>query len=166
MSDKHLYALATFDPDTEARLAELDALLKSAGFFGSQTQGIPHHLTLCRYDPSQEADACRKLAALCEGTSTFPVLLGHIGLFGLRVLFLAPEPNERLLKLVREASTDSLDAADAWAGHATLLIDEDAAILRALPLVAANFSGLQARITGISLYEFFPTRHVADFSFA
>ncbi len=163
MADKQLYLLATFDEETSRKMADLDNLLKQAGFSGTQTQGIPHHFTMASFDPAREDEINHMLRQVCGATPCFSLPFHHIGLFGLKVLFLAPDVNEELLSLHQKLSLGQPDGKNGWSAHVTLLIDAPEEILKALPIVAEHFNGFMARVKSVSLYEFFPARFIAEY---
>lgn len=99
-----------------------------------------------------------KLVQVCAETDCFEIKLDHIGLFGLKVLFIEPNMNFELLKLQQCFFTDCGNGYHDWAAHATLLMDEPEIILKALPIIAKNFKPFKARIESIKLYEFFPAK--------
>ncbi len=161
MAEKFLYVLAGFDAETEAKLAELQDLLYANGFVGTQTKGIPFHLTLGSTlvaDGREEGWLKEIMEEMAERSFDFTVTFNHIGIFsGGKVLFAAPDPVEELLHL-----NSRFDFSDeSWTPHATLLIDEPSVILDALPLVLGKFKPFTARIDKLYLYEFFPSRHIA-----
>ncbi|MBQ9959004.1 MAG: 2'-5' RNA ligase, partial [Oscillospiraceae bacterium] len=51
-------------------------------------------------------------------------------------------------------------AETSWTAHTTLLIDERATVLSALPIIAEKFKPFLATMTSLHLYEFWPTRHI------
>ena len=69
MADKQLYLLATFDEETSRKMADLDDLLKQAGFSGAQTQDIPHHLTMASFATAREEEIKRMLRQVCGGSA-------------------------------------------------------------------------------------------------
>ena len=160
MAEKSLYVMAGFDAETEERLAELQNLLYANGFTGTQTKGIPFHLTLGSRPADEENEEwlLEIMREVAEISFDFTVTFNHIGIFsGGKVLFAAPDTEMELLHL--NGSFDFSD--DSWTPHATLLVDEPSVILEALPLVLDNFRPFTGRIDKLYLYEFFPSRHIA-----
>jgi len=161
MAEKFLYVMAGFDAETEERLAELQDLLYAHGFTGTQTKGIPFHLSLGSMpvaDGTEEQWLTESMEKAAKRSFDFTVTFNHIGIFsGGKVLFAAPDPVEELLHL--NGWFDHTD--DSWTPHATLLIDEPSVILDALPLVLEKFKPFTGRIDRLYLYEFFPPRHIA-----
>lgn len=164
MSEKFLYLIATFDEETSKRMKEIECILNEAGIVGKQTPNIPYHITLTCYDTGREDEVKKLLQDVCTKTKSFDLSFNHIGLFGLKVMFLAPDVNYELLELYKNLDKDCIKGSKGWTAHATILIDEAENILKALPLVAQNFQQLNARVKSVSLYEFFPIRFIAEYN--
>jgi len=162
MHDKALYLLAQFDNETQNILAGYYDILRQNGFEGNQTKNIPYHFTLGRHGSDCEKQLISKLMEVCSETACIDINLGHIGLFGLKVLFIGPNMNFELLKLHHSFFPNEGNGCHAWSAHATLLMDEPETILKALPIIADNFKPIKARIESVGLYEFFPARLVQE----
>jgi len=162
MEDKYLYLLAQFDKKTQEILAGYYDILRQKGFIGNQTENIPYHITLGKKDIDCEKQLIEDLDKICASTACIDIHLSHIGLFGLNVLFIAPDMNFELLTLQQKFFPNCGSGAYNWTAHATLLIDEPEKILKAIPIVAENFKPFIARIESIGLYEFFPTRFIKE----
>lgn len=163
MQDKLLYAIAVFDEETLKYMEGIQNVIKEAGIAGQQTPGIPHHITLASYDTSREEEIKELLEEVCSKTRSFDLAFNHIGLFGLRVMFLAPDVNYELLELHNKLDKSSIPDSRGWTAHVTLLIDEDQNIQKAIPLAAQNFGYFKARIESVRLYEFFPSRFIGEY---
>ncbi|MFT8311090.1 MAG: 2'-5' RNA ligase family protein [Sporolactobacillus sp.] len=161
MPDKMLYVLAQFDRETQSKMNHIQQLLKEQGISGQQTSNLLYHLTLASFDSNQESEIKERLQTVCHETSSFNLTLSHIGLFGLTVLFLAPNVTHDLLDLQSHFIQGNRDEHE-WAAHATLLIDESEAVQKALPIVAEHFKPFRATIDSISLYEFRPARCIEN----
>lgn len=164
MSEKFLCLLATFDEETSRRMKELEQIINQEGIIGNQTPNLPHHITLASFDISQEDEVKQLLQDVCSKTKSFNLEFNHIGLFGLKVLFLAPDVNYELFELHKNFDRFEIKNSRGWTAHATLLIDDAENIQRALPIVAQNFQQLKAKVQSLSLYEFFPTRLIAKYN--
>lgn len=161
MEEKHLYAVALFDAETERRLAGLYQALVGQGFIGTQTKGIPYHITLGAFAPQDEAAVVRRAREAARTMPAFPVCLSNLGLFGRNVLFIAPAVRRELLDLLQAVVPNGSSADEfPWVAHVTLLMDEPEAILRAVPLAAEQFMPFQARVESVGVYEYFPERKV------
>ena len=159
MQDKALFLLATFDDQTQNKLAAYYDLLYKNGFIGSQTKNIPYHFTLGSMNIDCESQTI-DLKKICADTRKIEINLAHIGLFGLNVLFISPNMNFELLTLQQSFFPACGNGYHLWAAHATLLKDEPETILKAIPIIAQNFEPFKARIENIELYEFFPLRFI------
>jgi 2'-5' RNA ligase len=164
VSNKFLCLLATFDEETTTYLKRIESMLCNEGFSGKQTTDIPHHITLAYYNTTSEDDVKQLLQDVCAKSKSFNLSYNHIGLFGLEVMFLAPDVNSELLELRKNFVTDYIKDKNEWTAHTTILIDEAENIQKALPIVAHNFQQLNVRVESVSLYEFFPTRFIAKYS--
>lgn len=161
MSETFFCALAILDASAQTRMQAFYQLLQDEGMIGSQTKGIPYHLTLAYYGAGQEKQAQQRLEAACRNQAAFPIRFGHVGLFGQKVLFLSPDMDETLMRLQKQACLPG-EAGAPWTAHATLLLDEPHSILRAAEILTAWFEPFDARVERVSLYEFFPPRLIAD----
>ncbi len=139
------------------KMGEIQHALLRSGIVGRQTPDIPYHITLGAFLVARRQEVYNILEQVSRDLSAFTVDFNHIGLFGLKVLFLAPDVNRELLELQRY-----FDDGHPWTAHATLLVDEPDMVLKALPIVADHFKSLQARIESIGLYEVLPTRCVCE----
>jgi len=162
MKDKFLCLLAQFDKETQERLTGYYDILRQNGFVGNQTNNLPYHFTLGKDDIDCEKKLINLLEKICANTACIDIHLSHIGLFGLGVLFIAPDMNLELLTLQQKFYPHCGNGAYNWTAHATLLMDEPDQIWKALPIVAKNFKPFKARIESIGLYEFFPMRFIKE----
>ena len=164
MQEKFLGLIAQFDKETQNIIAGYYDILCQNGFIGNQTKDIPYHFTLGSYSYSIDCEKqlINDCERICSETGCIDIKLDHIGLFGLKVLFIEPNMNFELLKLQQSFFPDCGNGYHPWAAHATLLLDEPEIILKALPIVAENFKPFKARIESVALYEFFPKRLIKE----
>lgn len=163
MADKLLYILAGYDDKTSARLESIQNKLYECGFTGTHTKNIPLHITLGSFPTGKEKEIelAQLIQTLADKISPFKITFNSISIFdNERVLFVAPDTNEKLLKL-KEIFGDSYN----WTAHTTMIIDEPDVILKALPIVLNEFTAFSGSITSLHLYEFFPTRHILSVNF-
>ena len=162
MAEQFLTLMADLDPDAQARLAGWYDLLKSAGFTGTQTPGLPYHISLTSFPTSDETEAVAITRRAAERFAPVSVHLSHIGLFaGGRILFAAPERNPELDRL-EEACRSAAPQRHPWTPHTTLLIDEPDRVHAALPVLLGAFVPFVARITRLHLCAFWPTREIVS----
>ncbi|MDR0916827.1 MAG: 2'-5' RNA ligase family protein [Oscillospiraceae bacterium] len=145
-----LYLIAVLDDVSQARLAALSDELTARGF--EYTHLVPFHITLA--GPDTPLDTMREhIESVCAATPAFDIGIGHVGLFGLAVLFLAPLPSEPLLTLERNLLGRINDAPDGWVPHVTMRMGEPEYIERAVPILARSFEPFTARIERVEMYE-------------
>jgi len=162
MQDKALYFIANFDEETQGVLAGYYDILYQNGFVGKQTKDIPYHFTLGSRSVNHEEQMINELDIICSETSCIDISLGYIGLFGQRVIFVAPCMNFELQRLQNRFFNDGGIGCHKWAAHATLLWDEPQVILKAIPIITEKFKPFKARIESVALYEFFPKRFIKE----
>lgn len=158
MDKKFLCVMAGYDANTESVLSDLQKRLYESGYVGEHTKNLPQHITLGSFETSREMELKELIKAAAERTKAFPITFNHIGIFGgSKVLFIAPDINRKLLEL-KENFGPSYD----WTPHTTMLIDHPETIYRALPVIADHFKAFEGRIENLYLYEFWPTRFIAE----
>lgn len=150
------YLLAEFDAASQRRLRDLWETLLDHGFDDQQTPGLPPHITLRGLPDGHRIDLDAKLAH----QPAIDVRLGHLGLFGQAVLFVAPNVNEDLLALYRRLAPEDSRACHDWVPHVTMLIDTPPHIGKALPILAQGFVPFDARVVRVCLYQMNPVRRV------
>jgi len=164
MDDKRIYLIAQFDKSTNKKLAGIYDKLVQAGIIGEQTQGIPYHITLGSFELGSETQVMERTQSVCKQTKSFDIALNYIGLFGLKVLFLAPSMNTELLKLFRDLIPDgTITGSHKWVAHATILMDSPNHIQAAIPIVSQAFSPVIAQIVSVGVYEFFPKKFITEY---
>jgi len=156
MKGTFLSVMACFDPQADEKFGVIRASLKQAGFKGRQSKNLPNHITLGIYEPDMEESLTSRINDLADSTDAISVSFGNVGLFGLRVAFIAPVVNHRLLE-IHEALPFS---EEPWSPHVTMLIEDDEVIIKALPIIKENFIPFEATISSICLYQFKPTRFI------
>ena len=162
MAEQFLTLMADLDDGAQKRMSEWYSLLKNAGFIGTQTPGLPFHISLASFPPEQERKAVELTETVARAFSPIPVHISHIGIFAPgKVLFGGPERNATLDSL-HEACEPNPDPRRPWTPHVTLLIDEPAAVCGALPLLLDSFHPFVGRIIRLHLCAFWPTREIAS----
>ncbi len=154
--DKFLCVLGVFDRETERMLAEYQQAVFKEGFTGRQTMGIPFHVTLGTYAPTDGAMLQERVREL--EMPPVEVQFNHMGLFqGQEVLFLAPDVNRELLDL-----KEAFGVEKGWTAHTTMLIDSRQNCLRAAEVLGECFRRFSGRIDRVELYEFFPAKKLSE----
>ena len=166
MAEEFLTLMADLDDESQSRMSTWHDILKNAGHVGTQTPGLPYHISLATYPLELEQDAAERMKRACAAFAPFPVHISHIGLFaGGRVLFGAPERSlalDALRDVCVPACGPAPDPTHPWTPHVTLLIDEPAAVHAALPLLLRSFQPFVGLVTRLHLCAFWPTREIAS----
>ena len=163
MEEQYLALIATFDEATSKEMERFQQILHENGLDGTQTPDVPHHITMTLYDLGLEDEVKALAKAVSAKTRSFDLSFSHIGLFGLKVLFLGPDVNHELLELHEKLAINHVRSERGWTPHVTLLIDETENIHTALDLVVQNFQQINARIEGLQLYALDPVRLIAEY---
>ena len=152
---KFLTVMAVFDAETQTRLGEIQKYFIDNVSSGTQTMGIPFHLTLGSY-PTDELDSVtEKIRSVAREIGCFDIKLLSYGCFGSRVIFLKPEIPKELAELRKCFECDYANGFE-WVPHATLFCGNDDEIARAKEIAPELDFPIYARIVGIELGEFFP----------
>ncbi|MBP3656573.1 MAG: 2'-5' RNA ligase family protein [Clostridia bacterium] len=162
MAEQFLTLMADLDEHSQQRISSWYAALRGAGFTGTQTAGLPYHISLATFPLEREQEAAELTRRVAAETAPFPVHFSHIGLFaGGKVLFCAPERNPRLDAL--HGACDIMPRPGVpWTPHTTLLIDEPDAVCAALPVLVASFTPFVGQITRLHLCAFWPAREIVS----
>ncbi len=161
MDGRHLYAVAQFDAQTDEKLGELYQKLAAEGLIGTQTKGIPYHITLGTFAIEDEVEVIRRAHEAARAISAFSLRLAYLGLFGMNVLFVAPAVKCALLDLLQAVVPGGgTEDEFPWVAHTTLLMDEPDVIRRAIPVSVRYFTPFTATVESVGVYEFFPERRI------
>jgi len=154
--------MADLDDESQQILSGWYDKLRSAGFVGAQTQGLPFHVSMGCFSLDKEEDVVKEMETLAKQFSAIPVHVSHIGLFaGGKVLYAAPDMNPAdLLNLRKEIKTETRETFP-WTPHVTIMLDEKETIKKALPILLEHFHPFMGRITKLHLCAFWPTREIA-----
>ncbi len=162
MAEKFLTLMADLDEDTQARMSGWYDDLKKAGFIGTQTQGLPYHISLATFPLDQEQEAEKLTRRVAAEFAAVPVHISHIGIFsGGKVIFCGPERNAELDALHNACETNP-DPKRPWTPHVTILIDEPDISCAALPALIQSFYPFVGKITRLHLCAFWPTREIVS----
>ena len=160
MAEKFLTLMADYCEEDQRRISVWYDALQNAGFTGTQTPGLPHHISLATFDLDQEAEAVALVRAIAAAHAPLEVDFSHIGVFpGGKVLFAAPDVTPALAAL-RKATGEAPLNGFPWTPHTTMLIDEPAVVAAALPHLVAAYHPFRARIDRLHLCAFWPTREI------
>ncbi len=161
MAETFLTLMADYDMAAQFRMDGWYNAIQRAGFSGTQTPGLNHHISLATFPVEAEAEAIALTKRIAAEYAPVEVHVSHVGLFaGSRVLFAAPESNPALTALQRACADDRPLNGHPWTPHTTMLIDTPENIVAALPVLMEKFEPFRGRITHLHLCAFWPTREI------
>ena len=162
MAEQFLTLMADLDTESQKRLSGWYEELKAAGFTGTQTPGLPFHISLSTFPLELEEEAKQITLKAAAAAAPVDVHFSHIGLFaGGRILFAAPERNPGLDRL-QEACRYDGPQQYPWTPHTTILIDEQETVYAALPVLVRSFIPFVGKIVRLHLCAFWPTREIVS----
>lgn len=160
MAESFVTLMAEYCAEDQRRISVWYDAVQNAGFTGSQTPGLSHHISLASFPVDKEAEAVALARKIAGQFSPVEVCISHVGVFpGGKVLFAAPDMNPGLVAL-QAATGQSVVHGFPWTPHTTMLIDEPQTIGRALPVLVEAFTPIRARIDRLHLCAFWPTREI------
>lgn len=161
MAETFLTLMADYDMAAQFRMDGWYNAIQRAGFSGTQTPGLNHHISLATFPVEAEAEAIALTKRIAAEFAPVEVHVSHVGLFaGSRVLFAAPESNPALTALQQACADDRPLNGYPWTPHTTMLIDTPENIVAALPVLMEKFEPFRGRITHLHLCAFWPTREI------
>lgn len=156
--------MAVFDNKTQEALAKIQADLIERISQGTQTMGIPFHLTLGSYPTNSADTVVEKIKRVAMSSRSFNVQLVAYKTFSDKVLFLEPTVTEELLILRKSFECDYANGF-AWVPHATVFCGDEDEVKKAQAILPEIREPICAQIVGIELGEFFPARKIIRIDF-
>ncbi|MDE5565972.1 MAG: 2'-5' RNA ligase family protein [Anaeroplasmataceae bacterium] len=160
--NKFLTVFAVFDEETQKKLKCYQDKVLSLGYKGDQTMDIPFHISLGTYSVLEEEKLKEKIYEVCKENKSFEIKLNNVNRFNYRVLFIEPKINEELLNLHSIFDNDIFNHPWPWSPHATIFMGEEGQVKEAEQCLTQIFKPLNAKIVGIQMGEFFPTRMIIE----
>lgn len=161
MAEEFLTLMADLDEASQEIMSGWYNTLKEAGFTGTQTLGLPYHISLATFSLEKEQVAVALMQKVAAEFTTIPVHISHIGMFaGGKVLFGAPDMSPELVALHEACAKETMQIYP-WTPHATILIDEPDTVCAALPVLMKSFYPFVGKITRLHLCAFWPKREIA-----
>ena len=148
---------AVFDANTQIKLKNIQNKILELGYEGSQTMDIPFHISLGSYPIECAEELIEKIKSVCLHKKEFYIRLERINHFNDEVLFAEPIVNPQLQELHSLFDNNFADSFP-WHAHATIFCGEKYQVDKARDFVENNFVAFDAKIVGIYLGEFFPTK--------
>ena len=161
MAEQFLTLMADLDEESQKLMSGWYDMLKEAGFTGTQTPGLPYHISLATFPLEKEEEAVTLMQKVAEEFSPVEVHISHVGMFaGGKVLFGAPDMSRELTALHDACGTETMQQYP-WTPHATILIEKPETVYAALPVLMKSFHPFVGKITRLHLCAFWPTREIA-----
>lgn len=161
MAESFLTLMADYDMVGQFRLDGWYNALQNAGFTGTQTPNLNHHISLATFPVEEEASAIELTKRVAAEFAPVDVAIRHVGVMpGGRCLFAAPDMSPALTALQQACAGDRPLNGYPWLPHTTMLIDTPETIAAALPTLMEKFEPFRARITRLHLCAFWPTREI------
>lgn len=157
--DKFLTVFAVLDTNSQNIITKWQNQFFEAGLIGTQTMGIPFHITLGSFPLEKERELCDLIEKVSKAVQKFSIELTKINDFGNKVLFLQPTRNEKLMQLHEKFNSNYADGLSYYP-HATIFCGAEAEILKAKKILKQDFQPIKCDITEIHLGEFFPTKMI------
>jgi len=161
MAESFLTLMADYCEEDQQRISVWYDALQQAGFIGTQTPGLNHHISLATFPVEAEAEAIALTRCVAAEYGPVHADIRHVGVFpGGKVLFAAPDMSPELTALQQACAGDRPLNGYPWTPHTTMLIDTPAQIGAALPVLMEKFVPIRAKITHLHLCAFWPTREI------
>ncbi|MDE5562986.1 MAG: 2'-5' RNA ligase family protein [Clostridiales bacterium] len=159
--DKFLTVFAVFDDETQQKLKALQNRVLSLGYAGTQTMGIPFHISLGSFKVEDEQELIVRIKEVCSQHSEFDINLNKVNHFNNRVLFIEPSENKDLRGL-HELFDNNFADGFPWHAHATIFCGNEKQVIEAKQCLNDIFVPIKAKVVGIQMGEFFPTRMIIE----
>lgn len=161
MAESFLTLMADYCEEDQQRISIWYDALQQAGFTGTQTPGLNHHISLATFPVEAEAEAIALTRRVAAEFGPVHADIRHVGVFpGGKVLFAAPDMSPELTALQQACAGDRPLNGYPWTPHTTMLIDTPEQIGAALPVLMEKFVPIRAKITHLHLCAFWPTREI------
>lgn len=157
--NKFLTVFAVYDDDTQAILKEYQDSVINATYSGTQTMNIPFHVTLGSFPVEHEKELIDRIKLACNENFEFDINLSRVGHFNNKVLFIEPEYTEQLMNL-HALFDNNYPYGFPYHAHTTIFCGEEQQVIKAKAILTELFESRQAKIVGIQMGEFFPTRMI------
>ena len=162
MAESFLTLMAEYCEEDQQRISVWYDAIQQAGFAGTQTPGLRHHISMATFPLEKEEEAIRVLHETAARFAPRTVAIRHVGVMpGGRTLFAAPDMCPELTALQRACGSAVLNGYP-WLPHTTMLIDEPETVAAALPTLMKRFTPIPARIDRLRLCAFWPKREIAE----
>ena len=160
--DKFLTVYAVLDDESQKALTELQNRILEDFPNGTQTMGIPFHISLGSFPVHMEEELIERMKSLQNQMEPSSIELMGIDHFNYQVIFVKPKITEEL-KTLHQTFLGNYSDGFSWVPHITLYCgkeEEGKEIGKELYIPKQT-----AKIIGLEIGEFFPTRIIKNFKF-
>ncbi len=163
MKQEHFLTIyAVFDNETQEKLNRIQQRILGKYSKGTQTMGIPFHISLGSFPVEDKAMLIEKIGKNIEKLKAFPIELEGLGHFNHSVLFIKPKITDELVDL-HSIFEGNFSDGYPWTPHTTLYCGEKEDIKDIL--TEYKVSSIQGNIIGLQLGEFFPPKIILTATF-
>ena len=162
MAESFLTLMAEYCEEDQQRISVWYDTLQNAGFTGSQTPGLQHHISMATFPLDKEEEAIHITRMVAARFAPRTVEIRHIGIMpGGKTLFAAPDMSPELSSLQRACGDNVLNGYP-WLPHTTLLIATPETVAAAVPALIKCFSPISAKVDRLRLCAFWPKREICE----
>ena len=172
MEKPYYYLMALFDDQTNDIFHSMKQAIPSSK---DEPSVLLPHLTLGAYMDVDEFELCEWIDGQCQRLYPIKLNFNHLGLFALKVLFIAPQPSNELVEMHQiiherydndygEIGYNYTIQSNNWVPHVTLLMSsEPHTVLETLPVVDQLFAPFIGLVNTLVLYEYHSMRKIKVF---
>ena len=160
--EKFLTIYAVFDEETQRKLNKIQQEIEAKYPAGSQTRGIPFHISLGSFPVEEKAALIGRIGKWIEELKPFSIELEGLGHFDNQLLYVKPNLNAEL-EALHQIFEGNYSDGYPWVPHVTLYSQEKKIIQELLEEYEAI--KLDAKIVGLQMGEFFPTKIILTSTF-
>lgn len=164
--EKFITVMAVLDDRTQEIMEDMAQNMLQQYGPDRKTKGIPYHISLGSYAPEDTEEIVERVKQVAEETKPFEIKILSMNHFGNKVRFLEPEMCDDLMKLHLHFDSDYANGYPGWMPHATVYIHEEPQEIELTKELEEKIEFVKmAKVVGLELGEFFPTKHIVRVMF-
>ena len=154
--------MASLDGQSQIKLHKIQDELTKRGIVGTQTSGIPFHISLGSFPLSEKWRLNEAIKRVADGFVQFEVSLCGLGDFDGKVLFLQPQDNGTINVLHGLFDCNYSDGLP-FRPHITLFCGERSQTAEAKRILGELSLPSAVTVTSLLLGEFFPAKLISEY---
>ncbi len=159
--ERFITVMAILDNNTQELLQKIQYDLECQYGVDTKTKDIPFHITLGSYAVEDTTEIITRITDVANHTRSFDIEFDGLNHFGNLVRFIKPKISNELLRLHSCFDSDYANGYDRWIPHATVYRHSKPMKIELSDKIIKKIEQLKyARIIGIELGEFFPTKKI------